>query len=69
MKYTPAQIKKFLVAAVGFTLTVLSALLQGNLIPKNALPWVLIVISVISSYSVFKVKNEPIEQRSEYGSI
>jgi hypothetical protein len=58
-KYTFAEVKKTVVAVVGFVLTVQAALLSGGLIPVAALPWVLVAISIAGSYGVFAVKNVP----------
>lgn len=63
--YTPAQVRKALIAFLGFILTVVAALLSGGLIPEDWLPWVLVFIGVCSSYGVFAVKNNPVDGRHE----
>lgn len=58
MKYTPAQVRKLLVAIAGFVVVVLStSLAVGGVLPESWLPFVHVVIAVASSYGVFKVKN------------
>jgi len=55
--YTPSELKKFWVSALGFALTVIAFLLQGGLIPESWMPWILVLIGVCGSYGVFKVQN------------
>lgn len=55
--YTPAQIKKALVSAVGFSLMVLTAAVP--VMPASYLPFVLAVIGVLTTIGVAVAKNAP----------
>ena len=61
-KYTPAQIKKAIVAAVALALTVLCGLLDASLLPEAYVPWVQVFIAVCGSYGVFRARNAPPSQ-------
>ena len=63
MRYTPAQVRKSLVAGAGFVITVLTVGLEGNLIPEPAVPYVVAAIGVAASYGVFRVPNDPTPAR------
>lgn len=56
---TAAQIRKALVAAVGFALTVLTSILATgpDLIPNDTLPFVHLFIALAGSYGVYAVRN------------
>lgn len=56
---TAAQIRKAVVAAVGFALTVLASILATgpDVIPNDALPFVHTFIAVAGSYGVYAVRN------------
>lgn len=55
--YTYPQLRKFFVSVLGFVLTVLAVLLEGDLIPESWTPWILGFIGVCTSYGVFRVRN------------
>lgn len=59
MKYSPAQLKKSLVAVLGFVLTVFATILgiSPGLLPVEWLPWVHVAIAVGTIYGVYKVRN------------
>lgn len=58
MKYTAAEIKKTIVAAVAFALTVLATALQvGGIIPDAWLPYVNTALAVGGTYGVFQARN------------
>jgi hypothetical protein len=59
--YSPAQVRKALVAAAGFAVTVLTTILatDADLISPRWLPWVHVVIGVAGFYGVFRVPNTP----------
>lgn len=60
MRYTPAQIRKVIVGAVGFVLTIVAALLAvGDVIPDAALPYINAFVAVAGSYGIFKAPNAP----------
>ena len=56
--YTPAEIKKAIVAFVGFVLTVLGeALAAGGILPDESLPYVRIALAVGTLYGVYQARN------------
>lgn len=56
--YTPAQLKKALLALVTFAVNLVTvALTVGNVIPDVALPWIAVFLGVAGTYGVFKAKN------------
>jgi len=57
--YSPAQIRKALVAAAGFLITALTAGLGGHLFPASWEPWINAVVGVAAAYGVFAVRNAP----------
>lgn len=56
--YKPAEVRKFLVGVLSFALTLLAALLQGNLIPQSWTPWIIAFVAVTGSYGIYKVPNK-----------
>lgn len=68
MKYTAAQIKKSIVAAVTFALTVIATVLAigPDLIPDVALPYINIVVALAGTYGVFAAKNEKGTKATQY---
>lgn len=71
MKYTPAQVKKALVAAATFVVNVVAVLLAGNLIPVDWLPWVVAGVGLAGTYGVFAAQNAGYTPRHSYdaGSV
>ena len=58
--YTPAQIRKALIAVAGFVGTVLTlALAQGDVIPEGAVKWATLVLSTLTAVGVFAAPNAP----------
>lgn len=60
--YTPAQIRKALVAAVG----ILTTLLTANLLPDTWAHWVSTVIGVLTAVLTYAVPNVPAAIRGEH---
>ena len=57
-KYKPAEVKKTIVAAIAFALTVLATALQvGGILPDAALPYVNVALAVGGTYGVFQARN------------
>ncbi len=64
--YTPAQIRKAILSALGHVATVLSvALAVGGIIPVAALPYVALVIGVATVYGVFRSPNSGVPRPAE----
>lgn len=61
-----AEIKKYLVAVVGFMVIVFSSVLATNpeIIPSNVLPYIQAIIGVVITTGVYKVKNKEISNES-----
>jgi len=59
MSYSAAEIKKTIVAGVGFVLTVVVAVMTigPDLIPNKWLPWIQVGIAVAGTYGVFAARN------------
>ncbi len=58
MKYTAAEVKKAIVAFVGFALTVLAACLAyGGILPDSWLPFVNVALGLGGTYGVFQARN------------
>ncbi len=59
MSYSAAELKKMIVAGLGFVLTVVTTILAlgPDLIPDEWLPWIQIVIAVAGTYGVFAAQN------------
>ena len=60
MKYTPAQLKKTILAVVGFAVNVAAAGLGGHLFPAGWEPYIIGSIGVAASYGVFAARNAPL---------
>ena len=59
--YTPAQVRKSLITALGFIVAILTAATQGDLVPADKVAWVLSAVGAITSFLVWLVKNAPLE--------
>jgi len=59
MKYTAAEVKKAIVAFVGFAITVVTTILAvgPDLIPDAWLPYITIAVAVAGTYGVFGARN------------
>ncbi|MEW1959815.1 hypothetical protein [Kineococcus sp. NPDC059986] len=53
-----AKYRKTIVAVVAFLVTVAATLLDGHLIPDQALPYVSVGIAVAGSYGVYRIPND-----------
>lgn len=67
MKYTAAQVKKFLIAGVGFMAMMFTSVMATNpdAIPASMLPWIQGLIAAIALTGVFKAKNAPLNEATE----
>lgn len=57
-RYTPGQVRKAIVGAVGFVVTTATVALEGELIPEQAVPYVVAVIGIAASYGIFRARND-----------
>lgn len=57
--YKPSEVRKFLVGVLSFALTLIAILLEGDLLPKSWIPWVVVVIAVSGSYGIYRAPNAP----------
>ena len=61
MSYTPAQIRKAVVAGATFVVNLLTILLAvGGILPVAALPYVAVVLALAGTYGVFAARNAPL---------
>lgn len=64
-RYTLAQVRKAAVGLVGFLVTTATVALEGELIPEQAIPYVVAGIGIATSYGIFAVRNAPVDGRHE----
>jgi hypothetical protein len=55
--YSLSEIRKTVVAFVGFVVVVLAALDPMHVLPADWQPWVTLILAVAGNYGVFKVRN------------
>lgn len=61
MKYSPAQVRKTVVAGATFLVNLLTILLAvGGILPVVALPYVAVVLALAGTYGVYSTRNAPI---------